>query len=99
MSPITQLLHTLRYYATGAFLIAIVDAVGVSKSSASKIVKRVSLALARPSTRFIKMPQNEKDILKEKHAFYERGSFPTIIGTDRLYTCENTISRCCAHAV
>nr|CAH7724814.1 unnamed protein product [Callosobruchus chinensis] len=63
---------------------AIGDTIGASKSSGSKIVKKVSLAIARLSPkapRFIKMPQNEEEILKEKHAFYERARLPKIIGS------------------
>nr|CAH7733697.1 unnamed protein product [Callosobruchus chinensis] len=81
ISQITQLLFTLRYYATGAFLMAIGDTIGASKSSGSKIVKKVSLAIARLSPGFTKMPQNEEEILKEKHAFYERARHPKIIGS------------------
>ncbi|VEN54273.1 unnamed protein product [Callosobruchus maculatus] len=60
---------------------AIGDIIGVRKSSASKIVKKVSLALAKLSPRFIKMPQTEEEILKEKQAFYERARLPRIIGS------------------
>ncbi|VEN64548.1 unnamed protein product [Callosobruchus maculatus] len=60
---------------------AIGDIIGVSKSSASKIVKKVSLALAKLSPRFIKMPRTEEEILKEKQAFYERARLPRIIGS------------------
>nr|CAH7715985.1 unnamed protein product [Callosobruchus chinensis] len=81
ISLITQLLFTLRYYATGAFLMAIGDTFVASKGSGSKIVKKVSLAIARLSPRFIKMPQNEEEILEEKHAFYERAGLPKIIGS------------------
>nr|CAH7733696.1 unnamed protein product [Callosobruchus chinensis] len=64
-----------------AFLMAIGDTIGASKSSGSKIVKKVSLAIARLSPGFTKMPQNEEEILKEKHAFYERARHPKIIGS------------------
>nr|CAI5853260.1 unnamed protein product [Callosobruchus analis] len=65
ISPITQLLLTLKYYAIGAFFITIASTISASTSSASKIVKIVSLALAKLSRRFIKMPQYEEDILRE----------------------------------
>lgn len=51
IDPITQLLVTLRFYATGNFLITVGDFGGISVASAGKIVKRVSYALAFLSSR------------------------------------------------
>lgn len=45
----TQLLLTLRFFATGNFLITSGDFSGVSVAAASQIVKRVSNALALKS--------------------------------------------------
>ncbi|KAF0703543.1 Uncharacterized protein FWK35_00036697 [Aphis craccivora] len=42
IDPITQLLVTLRFYATGNFLITAGDFGGIGVASAGKIVKRVS---------------------------------------------------------
>ncbi|CAG4934566.1 unnamed protein product [Colias eurytheme] len=39
ITPMDRLLLTLRYYATGSFLTVVVDFTGVSKASASRIVK------------------------------------------------------------
>lgn len=46
ISPMTQLLLTLRFFATGSFLITAGDFGGVSIAAAGQIVKRVSYALA-----------------------------------------------------
>lgn len=45
----TQLLLTLRFFATGNFLITAGDFSGVSVAAAGQIVKRVSYALATKS--------------------------------------------------
>lgn len=45
----TQLLLTLRFFATGSFLITAGDLTGVSVASAGQIVKRVSYALTSKS--------------------------------------------------
>jgi len=47
----TQLLLTLRFFATGNFLITVGDFNGVSIAAAGQIVKRVSYALASKSNK------------------------------------------------
>ncbi|CAH2013455.1 unnamed protein product, partial [Acanthoscelides obtectus] len=81
ISPINQLLLTLRFYATGNFLLTVGDFIKVSKSSASKIVKKVSEAIATFSGRFIKMPSNDEEIRKAKSSFYEKAHVPRVIGS------------------
>ncbi|KAG5867058.1 hypothetical protein JTB14_018912 [Gonioctena quinquepunctata] len=57
--PMDQLLLTLRFYATGKFLISSGDFCNGSKSSASKIIKKVAYAIASLSPSYIQMPQGE----------------------------------------
>lgn len=76
----TQLLIALRFYASGSFLVTVSDFAGVSTSSASRIVKRVSLAIAEMKTQFIKMPATRDEMLKECQAFYAKAKFPRTIG-------------------
>lgn len=47
----TQLLFTMRFFATGSFLITAGNFGGVSIAAAGQIVKRVSYALASVSDR------------------------------------------------
>lgn len=77
--PIIKLLLTLRYYALGTFLQAARDFCGVSKSSASKIVKQVSHAIASLHRQYIRMPANE-EIQRAQLEFYKRSRLPKIIG-------------------
>lgn len=71
----------LRYFATGSFLITIGDFVGVHNSTASRIIVKVSEAIASLSRRFIYMPKNENDSEKMSQEFYKIARFPGVIGT------------------
>lgn len=80
LSPRNQLLLALRYYANGSFLVVAGDFAGVSKSTASKTVRRVSQALANLRPNYIKMPQTPEDITQTKQKFFELARFPRCIG-------------------
>ncbi|XP_047523577.1 putative nuclease HARBI1 [Pieris napi] len=75
--PITRLLLTLRYYATGSFLTVVGDFSGVSKASASRIVTLISQAIAQLRPEFIKFPTDTQEIQQE---FYNIAKFPRLIG-------------------
>lgn len=75
-----QLLMTLRFYALGSMLIAVGDFIGVHKSTACKIVRRVTNAIARLAPQNIKFPATEEDISKTRLSFFEIASFPRVIG-------------------
>ncbi|XP_036143092.1 putative nuclease HARBI1 [Monomorium pharaonis] len=76
----TQLLLTLRVYATGSFLISAGDFSGVSTTSAHYIVHRVSEAIARLRPLYIHFPNTEEEIRKEQRQFYNIARFPRVIG-------------------
>ena len=57
VSPLLQLLVALRFYATGAFFRLIGDSVGLSESTVSRCVHRVSRALAALAKRFVRFPE------------------------------------------
>lgn len=80
MSSIDKLLLTLRFYATGNFLIISGDFIGVSKTTASLIVRDVSIAIAKLRPRFIKMPSTENEISILQKSFYQIARFPRTIG-------------------
>lgn len=80
ISPMEQLLLTLRIYATGSFLITIGDFSGVSTTSAHYIVHRVSTAIARLRPRYIYFPNTEEQIKHAQLQFYNIASFPRVIG-------------------
>ncbi|CAI6369322.1 unnamed protein product [Macrosiphum euphorbiae] len=80
ISSMTQLLLTLRFFATGNFLITAGDFSGVSVAAAGQIVKRVSYALATKSDKYIKMPKTTAEIMELKVKFYGLARFPKVIG-------------------
>ncbi|KAJ8915344.1 hypothetical protein NQ315_008231 [Exocentrus adspersus] len=80
VSPLQQLLLTLRFFATGSFYITVADFGGVHKSTVGKIVQRVVHALATLRPNYIHFP----DTAEEKEAvaikFYRIARFPRVLG-------------------
>ncbi|KOB76728.1 Uncharacterized protein OBRU01_01800, partial [Operophtera brumata] len=72
--PLHQLLLTLRFYALGTMLVAVADCVGVSKSSAGRIVRDVSRAIARLYSNYIYVHNNTQE------DFYNIARFPRVLG-------------------
>ena len=56
MSPLQQLLVTMRFLATGCFQRVCADFMGVSTSSANRIIHRVSHMIASMHKDFISFP-------------------------------------------
>jgi hypothetical protein len=74
-----KLLLTLRYYATGTFQEACGDLCDISQPSASRIIKRVSEAIARLKIHYIQFPT--ADMLPQiKLDFWRMGTFPNVVG-------------------
>lgn len=80
VTPDQKVLLTLRYYATGSFISACGDFLGVHKSTAGKIVREVSVALANLRPQFISMPNNPDDVKEVRQQFYDIAKFPWCIG-------------------
>lgn len=74
-----KLLLTLRFYATGNFLITAGDFVGVSKTTACLIV-RISVAIAKLRPTFIRMPETEIEMSNLHLSFFQIARFPRTIG-------------------
>lgn len=79
ISPLMQLLITLRFYATSSFQIVNGDLRGYSQASVSRIVARVSRILASHLSVYINFSTEEKR-RRNKNQFYEMANFPSIIG-------------------
>ncbi|XP_023310355.1 putative nuclease HARBI1 [Anoplophora glabripennis] len=75
-----QLLLTLRYYATGSFYITVGDFVGVYKTTAGRIIRRVTEALVSLRPNYIKFPRNEDEMRIKKQGFYQLARFPRVLG-------------------
>lgn len=74
-----QLLMTLRFYAIGSFYQAIGDFGGVHKSTAGKIVKTVTSAIASLRPGFVKLPSSEEEILCVQQNFYRIARLPRVV--------------------
>lgn len=63
ITPMNQLLITLRFYATGSFQLCTGDHFNVSKATICRIVKKVThhVALLRPQ--FVHLPRNNNELI------------------------------------
>ena len=77
-----QVLCALRYYATGNFQFVSGDLTGISQASVSRIVTRVSAALANKRQELIKFPRLQRDQQTVKEGFLERDRhrIPNVLG-------------------
>ena len=81
ISATEQVLITLRFLATGSFLQAPVTlSLPCIKSTVSRVVRRVCLALSRKIDQFVKFPDTRQAKDEIKQGFYEHAGFPCIIG-------------------
>ena len=77
--PDVQVLNALRFLASCSFLQVIGDTFGVDKSTVSRVVRDVCVALSNKREEFICWPSNqEKEAIK--NGFYQMARFPGIIG-------------------
>ncbi|MEW8547525.1 MAG: hypothetical protein AB2693_28800, partial [Candidatus Thiodiazotropha sp.] len=77
--PLLQFLGTLRFYATGSFQSVIGDLFKVSQPAMSRIIKRVSTAIASRHHEVIKFPDRDS-LFSEKQKFMDIGGIPGVIG-------------------
>ncbi|KAJ8981059.1 hypothetical protein NQ317_018032 [Molorchus minor] len=78
VSPMNQLLTALRLFSTGGHLSTVADYMQMDISTVSRIVVRVSEAIARLSPQYIRMPENGR-FIEEQTKFYEIARFPKVI--------------------
>lgn len=79
LEPEQQVLIALRFFASGSFLQVIGDSLGVDKSTVSRTVRDVSVALNRRQHQFIKWPSND-EFDRIKNNFFLLTGFPSVIG-------------------
>lgn len=80
LTVLEQVLISLRFYATGTFLIVIGDDLNIHKTTVSRIVYKVSKEIAKLSHRHIFMPRSEVEMGRTKSLFYDIARFPNVIG-------------------
>ncbi|KAJ8930924.1 hypothetical protein NQ314_016222 [Rhamnusium bicolor] len=78
IAPVIQLLIALIFYETGNFQLVNGDLRGISPSTVSLVIKRISVALAENLRNFVKFPvmlhEQEENIMK----FYNVANFPNV---------------------
>ncbi|XP_047511710.1 putative nuclease HARBI1 [Pieris napi] len=80
VSPVNQLLATLRFYATNNTQLTIGDFSGLSVPTAHRIIHRVSAAIASLHHEYIKFPNTQQEIRQNQQEFYRLARFPRVIG-------------------
>lgn len=61
-------------------MIAVGDFAGVHKSTTSKVVHKVSSAIARLRSRYVKFPQSEAEVNEVRQGFFNIARFPRCVG-------------------
>jgi hypothetical protein len=80
VAPINQLLACLRLYATEGHLDQIADYMGMHLATVSRIVVRVSEAIAQLYNVYVGFPNTENDIRTIQKRFYDVAAFPELLG-------------------
>lgn len=75
-----MVLVTLRYFATGNFLQTVGDFVGIEKGTASRIIWKVTRAIAGLYHQYIRMPETQPEFRSNSQKFYSVARFPKCIG-------------------
>jgi hypothetical protein len=75
-----QLLIALRFFASGSFLQVIGDTNGYDKATVSRIVRKVSLAIANKHEQWIKFPTTMEEKNTIRAGMYDIAGFPCVIG-------------------
>lgn len=79
VSPSNQLLCALRFYASAGHLSSIADCFQMDPSTVSRIISKVSRAIATLFPQYIQMPEVH-NILHMQEKFYNISRFPRVIG-------------------
>ncbi|XP_063216596.1 putative nuclease HARBI1 [Bacillus rossius redtenbacheri] len=80
VSPMNQLLVTLRYYATGCSQLTSGDFAGISYTTAHRVIHRVSNAIASLRPQYVSFPESQESIRKTQLQFYNIARFPKVLG-------------------
>ena len=81
LSATEQVLVTLRFLASGSFLEVIGDTfLSYDKSTVSRVLRRVTLALVSKVNDFVKFPTTPNKRDEIKHSLFRVGGFPSAIG-------------------
>jgi len=80
VTPINQLLTALQFYASDGHQINIGDFMQMDQSTVSRIIKKVSEAIAGLRNQFVEMPATNQQKIACQSNFYSIARFPRVIG-------------------
>lgn len=80
LTPMNQLLVTLRFYATGTFQLVVGDTFHVDKSTVCRTVHRVTRAIASLRSKYVKFPVTQQQRRDVMSGFYASSKLPGVIG-------------------
>jgi hypothetical protein len=80
VSPMNRLLIFLRFVASGSRINLIADNGEMDVSTASRIIKHVSVVIARLRPNFIQMPERQEAIQEVQNAFFNISRFLRVLG-------------------
>ncbi|XP_063955828.1 putative nuclease HARBI1 [Lytechinus pictus] len=80
LTPALQIFVALRFYATGSVLDSSATIHGCSRSTASRVIRRVTLALCSKRDEFIKFPCTQEEVRDTQRRFFLLASFPNVVG-------------------
>ena len=75
-----QLLITLRFYVTGTFQLVLADLIHIDKSTVSRIVHKVTAAIARLCPKYVNFPTTAVERRNEMNVFYRVSGLPGVLG-------------------
>jgi methylthioribose-1-phosphate isomerase len=86
IKPVTQLLLALRFYASRSMQKSVSDFTGVSTSSACRIIKRVSEAIASLRPNYVNMYETIEEMRRNAEKTYvPKSKISTCYCCNRLY--------------
>ncbi|GBL85681.1 Putative nuclease HARBI1 [Araneus ventricosus] len=80
LSAVEQVLIALRFYAVASMQLAIADIFEVSQPTVSRVVHRVSEAIASLLPAYIYLPVNKEECKEVSKKFFDIAGFPSVIG-------------------
>lgn len=80
VTPMNQLLITLRFLSTGTFQVVNGDLFGVHKSTVCRKVHHCIDKIGRLAPKYIKFPSTREEVENAMQRFYKNSGFPGVIG-------------------
>lgn len=80
LSVIDQLLVAIYFYAHAGSYTSTADVFNISPISAFRYISKISYALPKLYSKYIRFPKTEQDMIKVEAGFFRVSKFPRVIG-------------------